>query len=37
MVFRTVITNDDLTTETLQLASQPIACSKLLYISKTGH
>lgn len=37
MVFRTVITNDDLTTETLQVASQPIACSKFLCISKTGY
>ncbi|XKL63075.1 hypothetical protein PGB90_005439 [Kerria lacca] len=28
MVFRTAITNDDGTTETLQIASQPIACTQ---------
>lgn len=29
MVFRTIITNDDGTTETLQVSSQQIICSKL--------
>lgn len=32
MVFRTIITHTDGTTETLQVCSQPIVCSELIDI-----